>query len=367
MTLLDTLMFRRVALHDPAHLAERRAVIDEAIELANRMGLLEAATGARIVRAMELIESGDVAAADADVEVAEQEGRAFRLTSLSTLTPLYYRAMRTTMSGRLADGEKLTLEAYEAMHTAGYPNTFLVLMMQLYQLRWLQGRLAEVEPTVAELVAHYPDLPPGMVGGDGSPPSGASSGNAVGVVEAEWRLAWAHVLCETGRLDEARVQFDLAAANDFDDVPFDNVWTTAMIVGAEACAVLGDVRRAQLLYDKLLPYADQFNLLGPLLTCGGAIARTLGQLATVLGRWTEAEAHLDAALAANRGAGAVPFVVLTQRDQARMLLARGEPGDRERADRLLLDAGVTARELGMMAIGPMSDVSAPPRRRSGAR
>jgi hypothetical protein len=155
------------------------------------------------------------------------------------------------------------------------------------------------------------------------------------------------------------VQFDLAAANDFDDVPFDNVWTTAMIVGAEACAVLGDVRRAQLLYDKLLPYADQFNLLGPLITCGGAIARTLGQLAAVLERWTDAEAHLDAALAANRSAGAAPFVVLTQRDQARMLLARGEPGDRHRAHRLLREAGVTARELGMMPIDSTSNAGAP--------
>ena len=39
--------------------------------------------------------------------------------------------MRATMSGRLSEGEKLTLEAYEAMHSAGYPDTFLVLMMQL--------------------------------------------------------------------------------------------------------------------------------------------------------------------------------------------------------------------------------------------
>src|SRR5439155_10440420 len=134
---------------------------------------------------------------------------------LTLLTPRYYRAMRTIMSGRLADGEQMALDAYDTMSRAGYPNTFFVLMMQLYQLRWLQGRMAEVEPTVTELVANYPNLPPG-----------ADAENAVGVAEAEWRLALAHVLVETGRLGEAREQFDLAAAKDFADIPFNNVWTT---------------------------------------------------------------------------------------------------------------------------------------------
>jgi hypothetical protein len=41
-----------------------------------------------------------------------------------------------------------------------------------------------------------------------------------------------------------------------------------------------------------------------------------------------------------------------------MLLARGEPGDRQRAHRLLREAGVTARELGMLPIDPTSDVGA---------
>src|SRR5439155_6524298 len=105
--------------------------------------------------------------------------------------------------------------------------------------------------------------------------------------------------------------------------------------------------RAETIYDLLLPFSDQFTVLGPLLTCGGAIARTLGQMAMVLGRWSDAEAHFDAALTANRAAGAEPFVVLTQRDFARMLSARGGPGDQERAERVQHEARSAACAMGM--------------------
>ena len=131
------------------------------------------------------------------------------------------------------------------------------------------------------------------------------------------------------------------------------MWTTAIVVGAEVCAALDDGARAHTIYELLLPFRDQFTVLGPLLTCGGAIARTLGQMATVLGRWSDAEVHFDAALAANRAASAEPFVVLTQRDLARMLFARGGPGDQERAERLHHEARSAACAMGM---APMSAI-----------
>lgn len=356
-TLVGALMCRHVAIHDPAHLDKRLAVADEAIEGARRLGDLETATLARFYRVTDLLEYGEVAAADAEMEAAERELAAIR-APLARLTPLYWHAMRAIMSGRLADGERLCIDAFQALHEAGYPDAFLILVTQLYQLRWLQGRLAELEPTLESLIAQYPALPADIARADAAPTATSAkvagevvaTANAAGVREGAWRLALAHILCESGRVVEARQQFEIAAAEDFADLPFDNSWTTAMTVSAEVCAALGDVRRARRLYDLMSPYADQFTVLAAALTCSGAVARSLGQLATVLGRWSDAEAHFDSALLATRRAGAEPFVVLTLRDYARLLAARGDRGDADRAAALRSEIRSTAGALGMTAL-----------------
>ena len=79
----------------------------------------------------------------------------------------------------------------------------------------------------------------------------------------------------------------------------------------------------------------------------GANAGILGLLAHTLERWEAAQAHFEAALAFNARMGARPLVVQTQYDYARMLLDRGAPADRGRAEALLADALPIATELGM--------------------
>jgi len=49
----------------------------------------------------------------------------------------------------------------------------------------------------------------------------------------------------------------------------------------------------------------------------------------------------------NERMGARPWLAQTQEDYAGMLLARGDPGDRDRAQELLDQALATYRELGM--------------------
>jgi uncharacterized protein HemY len=79
----------------------------------------------------------------------------------------------------------------------------------------------------------------------------------------------------------------------------------------------------------------------------GPVARYLGLLSVAEGRWEEAQRQFTNALDLNRRIGARPWLAHTQEDCARMLLARGDAADAERA-RVLLDAAVTTyRELGM--------------------
>jgi DNA-binding NarL/FixJ family response regulator len=138
----------------------------------------------------------------------------------------------------------------------------------------------------------------------------------------------------------------------------------ARILLAETCAFLGDAHRAAQLYTLLLPFAARnVRLAGtPVASCLGSVERYLGLLAGTMARaaadrgaaapagWDEAQAHFEAALAFNANMGARPFVAQTQHDYAAMLVARGRPGDRTRAQELLAQALVTARDLGMSGL-----------------
>jgi hypothetical protein len=69
--------------------------------------------------------------------------------------------------------------------------------------------------------------------------------------------------------------------------------------------------------------------------------------AHVLGRWDDAERHLDEALRRNRRAGAPLLVAHTLRSYASMLTERYGPGDRDRADEITAEATALYDELGL--------------------
>jgi DNA-binding CsgD family transcriptional regulator len=118
----------------------------------------------------------------------------------------------------------------------------------------------------------------------------------------------------------------------------------------DVCTFLGDVDRAAILYQLLLPYARHTVVVGGGAVCYGAAARYLGMLATTMGRWGEAERHFQDALAMNARLGAHPWLAHTQYQYATLLLARHQSGDGEKAAALLDEALATARALGMRAL-----------------
>jgi DNA-binding NarL/FixJ family response regulator len=84
--------------------------------------------------------------------------------------------------------------------------------------------------------------------------------------------------------------------------------------------------------------------------CYGAASRYLGMLATTMAHWEEAQQHFEDALAMNARMGARPWLAHTQHQYAVMLMARRQPGDRERAMHLLDEALTMSRALGMQAL-----------------
>jgi tetratricopeptide (TPR) repeat protein len=130
-------------------------------------------------------------------------------------------------------------------------------------------------------------------------------------------------------------------------LPRDEHWITTMALLADATAQVRDEERAALLYDLLLPYAEQ-NLAHDLMRSYlGSTHHYLARLAAALDRFDQADAHYEAALRFNRQLRAAPLIARTQAAWGERLRERDRPRDRRRARDLLEQAHATAVQLGM--------------------
>lgn len=193
--------------------------------------------------------------------------------------------------------------------------------LALFVLRRPQGRLADVEALIRDAVDRYPGY-------------------------RAFRCFIPTLEYELGRKDAARRAFAALAERDFAALPRDSEWLFCLSLLAETAAHLRDRDAASVLYQLLGPYA-RVNAMAAGEVAIGPVARYLGILATALGRWSEAEMQFRDAIALSAGMGARPWLAHTREDLARMLLARDETGDSERAHELLAAALRDYRELGM--------------------
>ena len=148
-----------------------------------------------------------------------------------------------------------------------YTNAFTA---QLFYLRRAQGRQAELESVLVDAVAANPLI-------------------------AGFRIALTVIYSDLGRLDEARSQFDVLAADDFVSVPRDLAWSGGLTLLSDTCAAIGDAARAQTLLDLLLPYRGQLIVAATGVACPGAADRYLAKLAATVGRDDDAAAFATAA------------------------------------------------------------------------
>jgi hypothetical protein len=188
--------------------------------------------------------------------------------------------------------------------------------------RRLRGGLEElVEPTLA-MVEQYPLIP-------------------------AWRCGLAYVYRELERLDEAREQLEVIAADDFSGLTLDGNWKVGAAILATVCASLDDRPRAEHLYAGLAPFADTCVIAGLPADVLGCAHHFLMLLAATLERWDDVERHAAAALAGNAALGAPAWVATTQHELAVILVRRNEPGDLDRARGLLNECLAACDELGM--------------------
>jgi hypothetical protein len=147
-----------------------------------------------------------------------------------------------------------------------YANAFTA---QLFYLRRAQARQAELEPVLVDAVRDNPLI-------------------------AGFRIALMTTYADLGRLDEARSQFEVLAADDFASVPRDLAWSGALTLLCDTCAAIGDAPRADILNALLVPYRGQLIVAATGVACPGGADRFLAKLARTAGRDDDAHAF-DAA------------------------------------------------------------------------
>ena len=148
-------------------------------------------------------------------------------------------------------------------------------------------------------------------------------------------LAFAHFM--RGDSDAARREFDVLAAPGFATLRRDEHWLVTMDGLSTMAVLLEDRARAAELYELLAPYADLIVTHDLLRSISGSVAAALGGLATLLGHYDAGAAHFEHAIEKETALGGITATLSSKPGYARLLLARGRPGDRARAESLLAE------------------------------
>jgi tetratricopeptide (TPR) repeat protein len=312
--LAQTLVNATSAIAAPNMLQERKRMIDELLELAQRLDDPRLSFYAAVWRMIIGLETGDPAQAESGLTTMRTLAAAVPEPSMAFLR-LMLESGWALARGELEAAEQWAIQTFEIGTASGQPDAMTTFGAMLFGARSYQGRAGELVEQIMELA------------GEARSPA--------------WRAAAAGALIESGREDEARA---LALAEDFQSVPWDWLWSGTMCGWAIVCARLQIVDRAGELHELLAPFADRLTVSGALVS--GSIPSTLGSLATTLERYEQAEEHFAAAAEIEERFGAPLFLARTRASWARALIARGRPEDLDRAQHMLEQAEEVAERLG---------------------
>ena len=226
-----------------------------------------------------------------------------------------FRATRMLISGDTDRAEELAREAFRLAADSGQADAFDFLAEQMAYASIQRGNLSQFEPYLRQNIIDLPNQAP---------------------VLTAW-LARAHL--EADRLDDAASLLDEFADSGF-ELRQDADWTVFMALYAETAVATRDADRAAVLFDRLAPFNEQWC------SCGGSsygpVSRHLGDLATVLGRYEDAETYFARASAFVERIGAKFDAACNSLSWGRMLIERGAPGSTDRSRELFAQAHAIA-------------------------
>ena len=274
--LAGTLFYAIRAIGAPDTLPQRQRLSDELVELAERLDDPRLRFFAAARRISVGLQAGDHSRIESALATIRALEASVPQPSIAW-TRLMQESAFALMRGALQAAEQWAIEAFQNGTASGQPDATMMFGAQLFYVRTFQGRLAELVEQIVQLSGEPNSLP-------------------------AWRAGAALALIESGREGEAR---ELALAEDFESVRWDDTWPIAMIGWAEACSRLRVLDRAAELYELLAPFCGQLGSAAGI-TVIGSTDWALGTLAATLERYDEAEGHFAAAVEIETRLGAPP-------------------------------------------------------------
>lgn len=320
--LLETIHDAMSALMDIVDVGERYPLNLEAEQLAGALGdrprLLR--THARLI--IDCLALGDLPAAEARTALFEALGTELR-------APWYgwrvaqFRTVRALIDGRFGDAERHEAEALAQGRAIRDPQA--EGMMILHREGILRTMERHDDMIAQDLLARR---------------ERAAFPEGLG-----WQsLGSALVFSRIEDLDKTRFHLDRMSPDMLPSI--NNMFE--LCCAAEPIAAAGAPEPAERTYQRLLPLAEQYVMLGMTQVCWeGPITRLLGLLAARLERWDVAIAHFEDAIARVRRLGARPHAARLDYELGRTLVMRGLASDQPRARALLASAREAALALGM--------------------
>ncbi|NUR86010.1 MAG: hypothetical protein HOY71_18170 [Nonomuraea sp.] len=233
--------------------------------------------------------------------------------------------MLSIRAGSFEQAEAQAAECAERGRLAGDVDATGWYAVQLAAIRWYQGRIGELAPTLEELVSTPVFSPVDHSLYAGLAVAAATAGDT--------RRAGSMLARLRGR--------DLAA------LPHSSSWLTSMYAIAEAADLLQDAETAALVRDQLLPFAGMPVIASLGAACFGSTHHSLGVAALTMGDAETAIARLRAAVHDNLAYGHWPAVALSRFRLGEAYALRDGPGD-PAARRELAVAQREAAALGMV-------------------
>ena len=318
-TLASTLSAHFIALWGPENAEERVAVATDVVALGEEVRDRELVLRGHVWRAVALMELGDFVAADMELSVHARLARELRDPLHLWQVPLF-QASRALLEGRLHDAEQCASEAFEVGRGVQPQNAAQLYAVQLLGLRMEQGRLDEVQQSLAEFGRRYPAAP-------------------------VWRAASTFAAAMVGRTEDARRAFEALCAGNLAEVPRDSEWLPTLALLVRVGARLGDAQRTGRMGVLLEPYADRAVIAGRAAICLGPVARYIAIAAATTGRLEEAAARFEQAMAIARRWGAAPTVASIRLELADVLERAGDAASAQRARELRAEAIADAQRL----------------------
>ena len=230
----------------------------------------------------------------------------------------WFRCLRATLDGQADVAENLAEQAFAIATADGDPDAEPAYIGQLAIVRWLQGRVVELEPAFLNARRAAPHEP-------------------------VWAVSLAWMWLRQGRKSAAR-----ALVNSLPQVtalPIDRNWLATACILAAVAAELDQRELATAVYETLLPYEDRLVTIGLGITCWGTVARSLALLARTRGDVDLAIGHYRRAISRAAEIGAHPWLAEAQWELAAILADRGHAGDHGEATELAAEAAAAGRAL----------------------